>query len=181
VANKTRKRNLEFQEFKKFKAETKRLRKMYGTLEELNRGVFETFTELVRTGQINTFGEMANFELQMRVGTLRMVLDELDQTLRLMFKIPPLHFKENWDVRVLPGFNGAFARFRVNDYISVYLDMFDRLGYEGKPYWELYDGTDTIRFKMEDTEELLNTIDRLVELRKLPADIQELMRKSEED
>lgn len=181
MAAKNRKRYLEYQEFKEYKAEKAKLRRKYKTLEALNRGVFEQFVELVRTGQMTTFEQMADFDLKLRVGSLRMALDELDQMNPLMFTIPNIHFKEGWNVKVLPGYMGAFARFRVNDFISIYLDMFDRLGYYGSPYWELHDGSDTLRFSMEDTEGLLSCINQLIEFKKLPVDIQELMQKSEEE
>jgi hypothetical protein len=179
MAAKNKKRYLEYQEFKKWKVEKKQLRRMYGTLEKFNRGIFETFVEQIRSGQINTFRDMSNFDINLRVSTLRMILDEIDGTLQQMNKIPSLNFKEEWSVQVLPGFFGAFTRFRVNEYISVYLDIYDRLGIRNKPYWELYDGTDTMRFDMENQEELIACINRLVELRKIPEDIQRLIQSSE--
>lgn len=91
-------------------------------------------------------------------------------------EIPFLNFKEDWNVKVIPPFGGAVARFIVslkdneNTWISVYLDCYHELGYFGSPnedpvpYWEMYpyqyeDYKDTYRCAMNDTEELLKKID----------------------
>jgi len=73
-------------------------------------------------------------------------------------EIPPIHFKENWNVRIIPPFNGAIIRFVVNG-VSVYLDCYDILGSFGGPYWEVYPYKgDTYRCKMNDVDELLQAI-----------------------
>ncbi len=83
----------------------------------------------------------------------------------------PIHFKPEWDVRVIPPFGGAMMRFSVTHngkHISVYCDFFNALGYYGdppKPYWEMYprnyaDGSmDVMRFDLDDTEGLVKNID----------------------
>lgn len=86
--------------------------------------------------------------------------------------IPPIHFKPEWDVRIIPPFGGAMMRFTVdyNDkHISVYCDFFENLGlFGGEPYWEMYprhyecDGkqyVDVMRFPLNDTENLVKEID----------------------
>ena len=47
-------------------------------------------------------------------------------------KIPALHFDPEWDVRIIPPFGGAVARFYVHyngNHVSVYLDTMCRLGW----------------------------------------------------
>ena len=81
--------------------------------------------------------------------------------------IPPLHFKNEWNVYVIPPFAGAVARFRIeyNDkYVSCYLDCYDELGFFGRPYWEIYPyDNDVFRCKMEDTELLMEKIEDILE------------------
>lgn len=81
-----------------------------------------------------------------------------------MRSIPSLKFLPEWEVKVIPPFGGAMARFRVSHgdkSISVYLDVYDCLGCMGEPYWEIYpyEG-DTFRCLMNETEELIEAIDK---------------------
>lgn len=82
-------------------------------------------------------------------------------------EIPPLHFKEEWNVHIIPPFHGAIVRFVVeydDKRISCYLDCYDELGYYGSPYWEIYpytyeDGNiDVFRCSIDNTEELMKRI-----------------------
>ena len=83
-------------------------------------------------------------------------------------ELPALHFKPEWDVRIIPPFAGAMMRFTVEHNgrrVSVYCDFFDHLGYFGAPYWEMYpmhgDASvpDVMRFPLEDTAGLIANID----------------------
>lgn len=89
-------------------------------------------------------------------------------------EIPPIHFKPEWDVRIIPPFGEAMMRFWVDHNgkrISVYCDFFGNLGYFGdEPYWEMfprsYKGngehepySDVMRFALNDTESLVKEID----------------------
>lgn len=86
-------------------------------------------------------------------------------------KIPPLHFKTEWDVRIIPPFGGAMMRFTVDHngkHVSVYCDFFQNLGCFRGPYWEMYPRsykwngepyTDVMRFALNDTESLIANID----------------------
>ncbi|NMC60979.1 MAG: hypothetical protein GYA51_16600 [Candidatus Methanofastidiosa archaeon] len=80
-------------------------------------------------------------------------------------KIPAIKFPADWKVQIIPPFGGAIVRFTVErddskNKISVYLDCYDRLGYVGHPYWELYPYKgDTYRCGMEDIDELLDIIE----------------------
>ena len=47
-----------------------------------------------------------------------------------------------------------------DDWISVYLDWYDALGFMGAPYWEAYSiEGDTARFMLEETSALISAID----------------------
>ena len=78
-------------------------------------------------------------------------------------KIPAINFKQEWNVKVIPPFAGAMARFIVEcngKSASVYLDCFDALGCFGAPYWEVYPvGDDVGRVAMEDVAGLLGLIE----------------------
>lgn len=89
---------------------------------------------------------------------------EVDENWReLVNTIPYLKFPSEWEVKIIPPFAGAIARFIVKvsdtESISVYLDFYDKLGYVGHPYWEIYPYMDdTARFSINDTEGLINGI-----------------------
>lgn len=81
--------------------------------------------------------------------------------------IPPLHFKPEWEVKIIPPFGGAVARFTVDynkKHVSVYLDWYGRLGCMDEPYYELYpfDGG-TKRYYLNETEELMKDIETVLE------------------
>lgn len=81
--------------------------------------------------------------------------------------IPPLHFKQEWSVRIIPPFCGAIVRFWIdyNDkHISCYLDCYDELGFYGEPYWEIYPYQDDVwRCGMMETEKLIEKITEALE------------------
>ena len=88
--------------------------------------------------------------------------EEMMEHRKWMKEIPYIQFPSDWKVQITPPFAGAVVRFRVqkNDAeVSVYLDCYDRLGYYGSPYWEVYPHEgDVFRCDMSDTESLLNAI-----------------------
>ena len=57
-------------------------------------------------------------------------------------EMPHTQFPADWQVRRLPPFAGAMARYKVTlpsgRMKSVYADFNDRLGFMGEPYWEVY-------------------------------------------
>jgi len=84
--------------------------------------------------------------------------------------IPPLEFPSTWKIKVIPPFGGALARFIVVTEcgnVSVYLDGYDQLGCMGKPYWEIYPGSDEDgnpdRFQMNETKELIDGIRKTID------------------
>jgi hypothetical protein len=84
----------------------------------------------------------------------------------MLHDIPALRFPPHWHVRMSPPFSGAIVRFRVSldgdtDHeSSVYLDVWDRIGYMGEPYWEVYPYQDDVgRCPMNDTVKLMDMIE----------------------
>lgn len=80
-------------------------------------------------------------------------------------EIPAINFKKEWSVKIVPPFRGAVARFYIdynNRHVSVYLDWYDQLGFVGQPYYEVYDGTDTSRYLLNETDEMMFDIDRVL-------------------
>ena len=82
-------------------------------------------------------------------------------------KILALRFDSDWDVKIIPPFGGAMARFTVkkaDKHVSVYLDVFSELGImhdeagNPVPYYEVYDGENTPRFYLNETDEMMNYI-----------------------
>ena len=95
----------------------------------------------------------------------RLEVEREDQWKEWIHKIPFIQFPKGWQVQIIPPFGGAMARFRVRKvgfatgYISVYLDVYDQLGFMGQPYWEVYPvNGDTERCYMEDTQKLIKII-----------------------
>ncbi len=81
-------------------------------------------------------------------------------------EIPTLNFKEEWNVKIIPPYSGAVARFiiiREDEMVcSVYLDWYDRLGCFGSPYYELFPFEDDIkRYSLTETDELMKDINEL--------------------
>lgn len=94
----------------------------------------------------------------------RYEVEDAEQWREWIGKIPFLSFPASWEVRVMPPFGGAMIRFtakRGDASVSVYLDVFGRLGYMPGPYWEIYPyEDDTWRCAMEGTEELISAIEK---------------------
>lgn len=80
-------------------------------------------------------------------------------------EIPYITFKPEWEVKIIPPFGGAIARFCIKhkengNYASIYLDCYDELGCFGEPYWEVYpyDG-DVYGTEMDNIDDLVRAID----------------------
>jgi hypothetical protein len=175
MAAKNKKRYLEWQEFKKWKTDRKRIHAQYVSAEIYHRNVFDIFKKYWNEGEINSLKDMESFDVKFTVNSMRMIIDSLDKVDQWMRAIPPIHFKEEWAVRSLPGTFGAMSRIWINNDVSIYLDVYDRLGFMGQPYWEIYDGRETIRFPMNDVNGLLECINRAVSFNQLPKETRELL------
>ena len=101
----------------------------------------------------------------------RLKTEDEEKWMEWVDKLPWLNFKKEWNVKVIPPFAGAIARFQISlddgnkTFISVYFDGFDKLGWVGKPYWEIYpvesEGErETARFLLGQEKEMLNLIDK---------------------
>lgn len=88
--------------------------------------------------------------------------DEIMESRKWIKEIPFISFPSEWLVQIIPPFNGAVVRFRIQSgsaEISVYLDCYDRLGYYGSPYWEVYPHKEEVfRCEMKDVTSLLKAI-----------------------
>ena len=82
---------------------------------------------------------------------------------KIRTETPSLNFDKEWDIKIIPPFGGAVARFLVfkneEQICSVYLDWYENLGCFGEPYYELYPFEDDIkRYSLKETDELINDI-----------------------
>jgi len=84
------------------------------------------------------------------------------ETRKWVDEIPFIKFSSEWEIQIIPPFTGATVRFRVKKgdaQVSIYLDCYDKLGYFGSPYWEVYPHEgDTFRCGINETDELLQAI-----------------------
>lgn len=109
-----------------------------------------------------------DMDLWAKLMDARHVIEEHYQWRHWGLNIPNLKFDSEWEVRIIPPFGGALARFNVikdDKWVSIYLDGYDELGYVGEPYWEIYPNQhgDCSRHLMNDTEELMAEIRFLME------------------
>jgi len=73
---------------------------------------------------------------------------------------PWLQFPPELEVKIIPPFGGAMARFMVrfanstdaDRHVSVYWDVFDNLGYMDRPYWEIY----PVKYRSEEADYVNN-------------------------
>lgn len=86
-------------------------------------------------------------------------------------KIPTMKFDSDWNVKIIPPFAGALARFQISkndNFVSVYFDAFSMLGYmydkagNPIPYYEVYDGYDTWRYLLDETDKMMEWIRRVM-------------------
>lgn len=87
-------------------------------------------------------------------------------------ELPALHFKNEWNVKIIPAFGGAIIRFFIDyngKHVSVYFDGYSRLGwmYDEQenpiPYFEYYDGNDCYRYKIDESDKMMEAIERFLE------------------
>ena len=97
----------------------------------------------------------------------RIEVEEDFEYMKWVKEIPVLNFKKEWNVRIIPPFGGAIIRFQIEtekDFLSIYLDCYNQLGFEDDPYWEIYsrENEDVYRFGINDTNGLLEKIEQLL-------------------
>jgi hypothetical protein len=96
----------------------------------------------------------------------RFEVESLEKWKDIIDEVPSLRFKSEWDVKIIPPFSGAVARFFIlkdgKQVCSVYLDWHDRLASVGQPYYELYPFEDDAkRYLLNEIDELMSDIDKL--------------------
>lgn len=112
---------------------------------------------------------MDGYELELK----RFEIESYEKWRDWCTKMPKLHFKEEWEVKIIPPFGGAFARFTIDykgNHISVYCDVLSRLGYmvddngEPIPYFEIYpnENGDCSRYYFDEVDAMMHEIDRLL-------------------
>lgn len=102
----------------------------------------------------------SRFDLQVR----RIKVEDDEKWRDWVFRVPEIPMPTGWRVRVTPPYAGALVRFGVTNlsgqHKSVYLDVWNRLGYMGEPYWEVYPvNNEPARCTMEDVAELVRLIE----------------------
>lgn len=90
-------------------------------------------------------------------------IEKADRWHEIIPEIPFIEFPAGWKIKVIPPFGGLQARFQVllpsGMQKSIYLDYYDRAGYCGSPYWEVYPVQgDCGRCERDDVAELLRLI-----------------------
>lgn len=97
----------------------------------------------------------------------RCILEGNEKWREWVKEIPYIRFPSEWDVKIIPPFGGAMARFLIKTgtkEISVYLDCHGSLGAFETPYWEVYPyNDDTYRCHMNETDELIKAIGEALE------------------
>ena len=104
----------------------------------------------------------------------RLIIEGKEKWREWAQKIPSVRFDSDWDVRVIPPFSGAIARFWVSkgdNHVSVYLDAYSKLGWvydsndEPIPYYEIYpapDG-DAKRYYLSEVNQMMSDIRTVLE------------------
>jgi hypothetical protein len=90
-------------------------------------------------------------------------LEEMHEWRKWASQIPFISWPPDWKVKAVPPFGSAIIRYFIQtpnrDFVSVYLDCYDRLGVMGKPYWEVYPHNgDCFRCYLNEVDELLKAI-----------------------
>lgn len=77
----------------------------------------------------------------------------------LSYTLPIINFPVSWSVQILMPWGGAAVRFLINGKISVYLDLWKRLGGD-ENYWEICPDKngETTRYTMNNVADLIKGI-----------------------
>lgn len=97
-----------------------------------------------------------------KMNKLRFDVENNEQWREWVDKIPYLTFPPGVEVKIIPPFAGAMARFIVKKSdieISVFLDCLDSIQSMGFPYWEMYtDNRYSHRFPLHKVDDLMDKI-----------------------
>ena len=91
-------------------------------------------------------------------------IEEKEEWEKWTNEIPFIKWPPDWEVKAVPPSMGAIIRYQIKTpkcaFISVYLDCYDRLGWVGKPYWEVYPHNDGECFRclLKETDLLIKAI-----------------------
>ena len=118
---------------------------------------------------------MLDFELESK----RYDVESREKWREWCSKMPSLQFDPDWDVKIIPPYGGAMARFAIyrgDEYCcDVYFDVYSRLGWEMDdanepvPYFELYPWEgDCKRYYINEVDELMRDIKTIMTERSLP-------------
>jgi hypothetical protein len=98
--------------------------------------------------------------------------EKLQEHRRWQNEVQVIHFEKEWEVRIIPPFSGAVIRFTIDyngKHVSVYFDGYSELGWmvdeeeNPIPYFEYYDGFETYRYLINETEEMMKDIKNFLE------------------
>lgn len=88
----------------------------------------------------------------------------------ISYELPFLPVKENWLIKPIANFAGSVSRLLITNKeqtrtVSVYADVYDKLGYVGKPYYEVYlfnEGHEPERFLINEVDKMIKSIDKIL-------------------
>ena len=94
-------------------------------------------------------------------------IDAMNEYRNWAQKLLAFHFDKEWDVKIIPPFQGAIIRFHISyngKFVSVYFDAYSELGWmydeneNPVPYFEYFDGEDIHRYYLEQSEQMMEDI-----------------------
>jgi hypothetical protein len=121
--------------------------------------------KLIKLLQI-IFGEEGQ-EIRKGSRLLASLYDSVFETDKWRMKLPYLSFPPDWEIRIIPPSVSAIIRFHVrkketlkDDWISIYFDGYNNLGFATGPYWEIYPNNegDNQRFLLGEEKEMIEAI-----------------------
>jgi hypothetical protein len=99
--------------------------------------------------------------------------DNIQESKKWNKKLPVFHFKQEWNVRIIPPFQGAIIRFTIKyngKRVSVYFDGYSRLGqmhdsnYKPIPYFQCTYEKDSIKYYyLDESENMMKDIETFLE------------------
>ena len=94
----------------------------------------------------------------------RWYVENIEEWEKVSWDVPYLSFRSDWRVKIIPPCGGAMARFVVEKNgktVSVYYDVYNRLGYYGEPYFEAYPiNGEAARYSRSKVDDMINDIEK---------------------